>query len=316
VKSAIYAMDLKDPKRPVTSFQAATAGAGIWGRAGVAAGPDGTIYAETGDGPFDPAADKYSDSVIGVTPKENKLKDYYAPPNTDWINRKDLDFGCMSPTVFHYKNWDLVAASGKEGRIFLLDAKSLGGPNHDTALYRSQIYTNEDLYSGGRGFWGAFATWEDTHGTRWLYLPAWGPLASKAGPFPGANGEAPDGSIMAFKVEDKDGKPFVTPAWMSRNMNVPEPPIVANGLIFVLSSGENTMQADSEGRLMTSKQRLETARGHAILYALDAETGKELYNSGDLISGITHLSGIAISNGRVYVAAFDGTLYSFGMEQQ
>jgi outer membrane protein assembly factor BamB len=245
-----------------------------------------------------------------------KLKDYYAPPNTAWINRKDLDFGCMSPTIFHYKQWDLVAASGKEGRVFLLDAKSLGGASHDAALFRSPIYTNEDLYSGGRGFWGAFASWEDPHGTRWLYLPAWGPLASKAGPFPVTNGPIPEGSIMAFKVDDKEGKPFLTAAWSSRNMNVPEPPIVANGLIFVVSNGENVLQADSEGRLMTSKQRLDTAPGHAILYALDAETGKELYNSGDAISGITHFSGIAISNGRVYVAGFDSVLYSFGIEEQ
>jgi hypothetical protein len=86
--------------------------------------------------------------------------------------------------VFRYKQWELVAVSGKEGRVFLLDGKSLGGPSHDAALYRSPIYTNEDLYSGGRGFWGAFASWEDPHSTRWLYLPAWGPLASKAGPFP------------------------------------------------------------------------------------------------------------------------------------
>jgi outer membrane protein assembly factor BamB len=315
-KSAVYAMNLKDPKRPVTFFQASTAGAGIWGRAGVAVGPDGTVYAETGDGPFDPASEKYSDTILALTPGDLKLKDFYAPPNTTWINRKDLDFGCMSPTVFKYKQWELIAVSGKEGRVFLLDAKSLGGPAHSAALYRSPIYTNEDLYSGGRGFWGAFATWEDAHAARWLYLPAWGPLASKAEPFPVSNGPSPDGSIMAFKVDEKDGKPFLTPAWMSRNMNVPEPPIIANGLIFVVSNGENVMQADSEGRLMSSKQRLDTAPGHAILYALDAETGKELYNSGDAISGITHFSGIAMSNGRIYVAGFDSTLYSFGLEEQ
>ena len=121
---------------------------------------------------------------------------------------------------------------------------------------------------------------------------------------------------MAFKVEEKEGKPVLTPAWLSRNMNVPEPAIVANGVVFLVSSGENTLQADSEGRLMNSEQRLKTARGHAILYALDAETGKELYNSGDQMSAIAHLSGIGISNGRIYVTTIDARLYSYGLEGQ
>jgi outer membrane protein assembly factor BamB len=67
---------------------------------------------------------------------------------------------------------------------------------------------------------------------------------------------------------------------------------------------------------MSTEQRLNSAPGHAILFAFDAESGKELYSSGDAISGIAHFSGIAISNGRVYVTTFDSTLYSFGFEEQ
>jgi len=121
---------------------------------------------------------------------------------------------------------------------------------------------------------------------------------------------------MAFKVEEKDGRLVLAPAWISRDMAVPESPIVANGIVFAVSNGENALQANNEGRLMDSAQRLKTAPGHAILYALDAESGKELYSSGDTISGITHFSGIAIFNGRIYVAAYDSTLYSFGLDGQ
>jgi outer membrane protein assembly factor BamB len=315
-KSGVYAMDLTDPKRPISFFQSDTSGGGIWGRAGVTVGFDGTIYAETGDGPYDASAGKYGDSFLALSPKDLKLKDYYTPTNWVWLNRKDLDMGNVSPVVFRYKQWELIAGSGKEGRLFLLDAKSIGGPAHQTALYRSPIFSNEDLYSAGRGFWGAFASWEDAKSTRWLYAPAWGPVHSKAAAFPLTNGAVPDGCIMALKVEEKDGKPILTPAWTSRNMNVPEPPIVANGIVFVVSSGENTLQANSEGRLMNSEQRLKTAPGHAILYALDAETGKELFSSGDTMTGIAHFSGIAMSNGRIYVTTFDSTLYSFGLDDQ
>lgn len=313
-KSAVYAMDLNKPDRPVTSFQADTAGGGIWGRGGVTAGTDGTIYAETGDGPYDAAAGKYADSFLALSPKDLKLIDYYTPANWAWLNRKDLDLGCLTPAFFHFKQWDLIAGGGKEGRLVLLDAKSLGGPNHQTALFRGPIFSNEDLYSAGRGLWGALATWEDSQGTRWVYAPAWGPVASKAPAFPVRNGEVPDGALMAFKVEEKDGKPILTPAWISRNMDVPEPPIVANGLVFAVSSGENALQADSEGHLFTSEQRIKTARGHAILYAVDAQTGKELYSSADAMPAIAHFSGIAVSNGRVFVTTLDSNLYSFGLD--
>lgn len=315
VKSAVYAIDLKDPKHPVTSFQADTAGGGIWGRAGVAVGPDGTVYAETGDGPFDPSAGKYGDTFLALTPHDLKLKDYYAPSNWAWMNRKDLDLGCLTPAVFQYKNWQLIAGGGKEGRLVLLDAKSLGGSNHSDALFRSAVYLNEDLYSAGRGFWGSLTTWE-SNGTRWLYAPGWGPLDSKAPAFPVQNGSTPNGAILAFKVEEKEGKPVLTPAWVSRDMNVPEPAIVANGVVYSVSSGENTLQADSEGRLMNSEQRIKSAPGHAILYAFDAETGKELYNSGNTMPGIAHFSGIAISNGRVFVTTLDSNVYSFGIDEQ
>jgi hypothetical protein len=315
-KSAVYAMDLSSPDRSVTSFQASTAGAGIWGRAGATAGPDGTIYVETGDGPFDPAANKYSDTFLALSPKTLKLVDYYFPENWAWLNRKDLDLGSMSPVTFRYKQRDLIAGGGKEGRLVLLDAKSLGGPDHHTALFASPVFLNEDLYSAGRGFWGALASWEDAKGARWLAAPAWGPVSSKAPAFPVKNGAASEGSIMAFKVEEKDGKPLLAPAWISRNMGVPEPPIVANGIVFAVSNGENVLQANNEGRLMDSAQRLKTAPGHAILYALDADTGKELFSSGDSMPSITHFSGIAIFNGRVYVTTYDSTLYSFGLDGQ
>lgn len=314
VKSAVYAMDLNKPDRPVTSFQASTAGAGIWGRAGVAAGLDGTIYVETGDGPVDVAAGKYSDAFLSLSGKDLKLNDYYLAPNWNWLNRKDLDMGCLSPAFFHFKQWDLLAGGGKEGRLVLLDAKSLGGANHEAALFQGPLLSNEDLYSAGRGLWGALATWEDAKGVRWLYAPSWGPTHSKAPKFPLQNGETPEGTLMAFKVEEAGGKPVLTAAWTSRNMNVPEPPIVANGVVFLVSSGENALQADSEGHLFTSEQRIKAAPGHAVLYALDAETGKELYNSGDAMPAIAHLSGIAISNGRIFVTTLDSNLYSFGLE--
>lgn len=315
-KSSVYAIDLNSADRPVTTFQADTAGAGIWGRAGIAAGPDGTVYVETGDGPFDPPNGKYADSFLALSAKTLKLADYYTPPNWAWLNRKDLDLGSISPVVFPYKQWELIAGGGKEGRLFLLDVKSLGGADHHTPLFRSPIYLNEDLYSAGRGFWGSFASWEDENHTRWVIAPGWGPLSPKAPAFPIRHGVVHGGAVMAFKVEEKAGKPVLTPAWVSRDMTVPEPPVVANGVVFALANGENVMQANNEGRLMDTEERLKTAPGHAILYAFDAQTGEELFSSGDTMPSIAHFSGIAVSDGRIYVTTHDSTLYAFGLDDQ
>jgi outer membrane protein assembly factor BamB len=312
-KSGVYSMDLNKPDRPVTFLESGVAGAGIWGRGGVTVGTDGKVYAETGDGPFDPAAGKYGDSFLSLSPKDLKIDDYYTPNNWLWLNRRDLDLGSLSPVFFHYKQWDIVAGGGKEGRLVLLDAKSLGGATHHEPLYIGPILANEDLYSAGRGFWGSLASWESPDQTRWLYVPVWGPLSSKAPAFPLTNGDTKDGSVMAFKLEEKAGKPILTPAWLSRDMDLPEPPAIANGVVFSVSSGENGLQADNEGHIMNSEERLKSAHGHSVLYAFDADTGKELYNSGDTMPAIMHFSGLAISNGHVFVTTLDSTLYSFGI---
>ncbi len=272
------------------------------------------IYAETGDGSFDPEAGKYSDTFLGVS-HDMKLVDYYTPANRAWISKKDLDMGNISPVIFPFENWELVAGGGKEGVLFLLDSKSLGGADHRTPLFRSPLYTNDDVDFAGRGFWGALSTSQDPKGTRWLYAPAWGPPASSAPQFPITNGETKGGSIMAFKVVSKDKKPLLEPAWISKDMSVPEPVVIANGVVLALSNGENVRQVDSGGRLYTSLERANAPSGNAILYALDAATGKELFSSAKTIASFTHFSGLAVASGRVYVVTWDSTIYAFGVPQ-
>ena len=168
--------------------------------------------------------------------------------------------------------------------------------------------------SPDRGFWGAFANAEDDQKNRWLYAPAQGPAASTA-KFPVTNGEAPNGSIMAFRIEEKDGNPTIVPAWISRDMNLPEPPIVAGGLVFAVSNGEFARQVkENNGGVYTSAERVAKHAGHAVLYAFDAATGKELYSSGDTMSSWTHLSGISISGGKVFVTTYDSNVYAFGLK--
>lgn len=316
-RSGVWAMDFRTPDHKVTFIPATHAhGAGSWGRGGAAIGKD-RLFAETGDSrDYDPEKGNYPDSVLGIALATNTLVDYYTPADRSFITRKDLDMGNMTPAVFDYKGRELVAAAGKQGLIYLLDAKKLGGDDHRTPLFRSPLYTNEGMDFAGHGFWGAFATWQDPSGTRWLYAPAIGPVASQAPPFAMKNGDTPHGSIMAFKVEDKDGKPALTSTWISRDMNVPEPPVIANGVVFAISNGEFTGQAKPNGGLYSSKERADLHSGNAVLYAFDAATGKELFSSGNTIESFTHFSGVAVASGHVLVSTYNNTVYSFGLKEQ
>ena len=316
-KSGVYAMDLHDPQMSVSFFQSSTAGAGLWGRGGPAIGSNGKIFGETGDGPYDTKAGKWADSFLALSPKDLKLVDYYTPKDRVWITRKDLDLGNSTPVVFPVGQKEFLVGGGKEGSLFLLDTSSLGGPTHDLPAYRTSLVTNEDVDFAGRGFWGGFASWKDASGARWIFAPAWGPKHTKAAAFPITNGDAPNGSIMAFKVEEQpSGNPKLVPAWISRDLNVPEPPVIANGIVFAISSGEDVRQAKPDGTLYTSKDRAEGAVGNATLYAFDAATGKELFSSGKIMSSFTHFGGIGIANGRVLVTTYDSTVYAFGLGNQ
>jgi outer membrane protein assembly factor BamB len=166
----------------------------------------------------------------------------------------------VTPVVFPYKGHDLIVSAGSGGRLLLIDSQSL-----------TPLFQTEQLST----VWGGLSSWQDESGTRWVYAPDWG-----------------SGTIVAFKIEESNGKPVLTQAWISRKMNSPEPPVITNGVVFALSAGEST---------------------HATLYALDAATGKEMYASGDQVTAPGNLTGIALANGRVYFTTNDSTLYAFGI---
>ena len=308
VPNELYAVDLTTKK----AFSSSPGQGGIFGTAGPAVGNDGTIYFETGDGVYDASAGKLTTTVQAYTEADDslKLKDYYTPSNYAWLTKRDLDMN-TTPVVFPYKGRDLLVGSGKEGRYFLMDSQSLGGANHMTPLYHSPLVSNRNVNFQTEGTWGSFASWESPDGTRWVLAPIGGPVAVD---FPVSYGATPNGGVIAMKLKDADGKMELTPAWLSRDMMTAEPPVVANGVVFVLAAGEFTLQAnDTEGGLYSYEQRIKNSIP-AKLYALDAKTGKELYSSGDQVTSWLHQAGIAVADGRVIFGTFDGTIYCFGLQ--
>jgi hypothetical protein len=307
----IWALDLKDPQKNVMTFNPGSGG--LWGRAGAAIDSNGVAWAPTGDGTYDLAAKRYGNGLIGarVEGSDLKLKDWYIPSNWSWLVKKDLDMQ-VTPAIFNYKGKELMVTGSKECRVYLLDTKSAGGEDHQTPVYRTPLMCNEEVNFASAGIWGSMSTWEDAKGTRWILVSFWGPSHPDF-KVPVSHGPVKRGAIVAFRLEEKNGKLQLTPAWMSRDMDHAEPPVVANGIVFAYGSGEDTTQAYPDRGLDDSSPLRIAASGHATLYAFDAETGKELFSSGDQIASFAHWGGLSVANGRVYLGTFDSVLYCFGL---
>ena len=134
------------------------------------------------------------------------------------------------------------------------------------------------------------------------------------------------GGVAAFKVVERAGQWRLAPAWLSRDMDLAEEAIIANGVVFAYGAGEDATQVVPDvawnepggpkygGGLSSGPGRRVPNSRKAALYALDAQTGKELWSSGTAIASWNHFSGISVANGRVYIPTFDGILYCFGVK--
>lgn len=317
-------MDVRDAMRPVVRALLVSkhGGAGIWGRGGPVVSADGRLYAATGDGEFTPATSEFGSSVIAVSLPELKVADYYVPMNFRYVTKFDLDMGASSPVWFAHRNFNLLAGGGKEGTLYFLNADELGAKDHQTPLATYRLSNDEHAYEEN-GIWGGLSSWRDESGDTWVYVPVWGAISKDAPKFPRTNGPTPDGNIMAFKValDNISKQPALEPVWVSRDFNRPEPVVISNGVVFAISTGENPLQTTGT-RVVYSNQRLlsDTERSaktsHVVLYALDAKTGKALFDSGDAITGWARFSGLALADGRVYVVDHDSRVHCFGLKTE
>jgi outer membrane protein assembly factor BamB len=294
--NAVWAMDLATKERKVATWKTGGA-AGIAGSGGLALGTDGTLYVSVGADPRSTsAADRgTSNAVVALDRKSLERK--------DWFTADGADFNA-SPAVIRYKNKDLVAVTANDGRLYLLDGASLGGADHKTPLHVTAKYT-------GQGAGTALATWED-QGTRWILATATGPAhtgraTAEKTPATTAPG---NGSLVAFKLVDHDGTLTLERGWTSRPLVSPLAPIVVNGIAFVASSGEYR----GGGSQLTAAERARRSSA-AVLYALDAATGKELWNSGRSITSFAR-AGLSAGAGQVYLVTYDSTLYAFGIPME
>jgi hypothetical protein len=280
--NGVWAIDLGSETRKVVSWK--TNGGSVAGSAGPAFGPDGTLFVAVGNGALGPGS--YSNSVVALEPRTLKVKDAFTQPGADFSS---------SPVVFRHKDKDLLVVSGNDGRLYLFDSSALKTP-----LFMTPKYSNA-------GATGGLSTWEG-EGIRWILAPAVG--AAQPGLKAGANGAVTSGSIVAFKLVDQDGKLSLEPAWTSRDLVSPSAPLVFNGVIFALSTGEHRPSSVSAPAAQRAK-----ASVPAVLYALDPASGKEIWTSGKTITSFAR-GGLSAAAGQVYLVTFDNTLYTFGIPME
>jgi len=249
--TGVFAADLSSDKPKISSFL--TNGSPIAGSLGTAIGKNGTVYAQVHS----------NGAVVALASRTLEPLDNFTPAAAT-ATATDA-----TPVIFDWKGRELLVAAGGDGSLYLLDAASLGGSDHQTPLSKTA--------PGGTGFHGGFSSWEDiATGTRWVYA-------------------FEKNRVAAYKVEEQNGTPRLIPAWTSRDMIAPAPAVIANGIVFVLSTGDD-----------------EKKKANAVLYAMDASTGKQLFSSQSAVKSYSNNGGLAIANHRIYFTTHDNTVYCYG----
>jgi hypothetical protein len=283
--NAVWSIDLtapanengSNPERKVSSWQ--TGGPDIAGTRGIALGTDGTIYVATakGDG-------THANAVIALDRQGLKVKDWFTA-GAPFVT---------SPVVIRHNDKDLIAAASSDGKVYLLDSASLGGSDHKTPLAAASAGAGGTNGAGAAAAAGAtnsaLAAWDDGK-AKWIAAPL-------------------GNHIVTFKVADEGGKPALSQGWQSRDLVSPLAPIVVNGMVMAVSSGEYrggdaTLAADARAKQSQP----------AVLYVLDGATGKEMWNSGKTITSFAR-AGLSAGGGQVYLVTYDNQLYAFGIPME
>ena len=140
---------------------------GIWAAGGApAVDNSGAIYVSTGNGAFDantstsPTPD-YGDSIVRLDPSTSlSVTDWFTPDDQLHLANNDIDLGSgavlllpdqTSGPVVH-----LLAQTGKEGEVYLIDRDNMG---HYQAASNSQIVQS---FPGPTSFFGALAFWQNS----------------------------------------------------------------------------------------------------------------------------------------------------------
>jgi uncharacterized protein (TIGR03437 family) len=247
------------------------AGVAVWqsGR-GLAADPNGEVYAATGNGTYD-GATAWGESVLHLTPAL-EVADWFTPAQyPDWSD-DDLDFGSNGPILVPGTN--LLIAGGKAGLVALLDRTDMG---HELAGNTQALQTFQAVPGGSFAIYNA-ALWNLPDGPL-LYI--WGYRDV----------------LRAFQMQNGVFNTTAVAFNSSVQQNYADAGMSVSSNGFAPGSGILWVTAETGGSFPTP----------GVLHALDAaNVSHELWNSAmnsarDAMGNFTKFANPTVADGKVYV---------------
>jgi outer membrane protein assembly factor BamB len=259
---------------------------GIWqsGR-GPAVDAEGNVYYETGNGAWD-GQRNFGMSVIKLAAGDGGLtvEDYFTPHDWAALNDRDADLGSTGPLLI--PGTHLLLCGDKKGVLFLLDSRRLGKITPDD---RGMLQTVE--VNGGRDLAGP-VYWDGPAGPT-IYL--WTETDFLKG--------------FHFDGQALTAVPFAKGSAASHGS--------PGGALTVSSDGKKAGTGVVWGTVTTGKSA-DHGNAAGVLYAFDAESLKELWNSEakperDRLGTLVKFVPPTVANGRVYVPNYDNAVVVYGV---
>jgi uncharacterized protein (TIGR03437 family) len=201
-------------------------GASFWNAgAGPAGDTDGSVFAVSANGDFDgnQAAARYDESVLHLSPAPGlSVTDQFTPFNRVALDQTDKDLGSSAALLLPDEagspaHPQVLFVSGKEGRLYLLDRKSLGGVqvgSDSSALASLPVLNSQPTFGMAAYFNGS------------IYIA---PVATPLYAFKVANATLASSPWAA--TADSHSSPGATPSISSNG--------AANGIVWVIANDDS-----------------------------------------------------------------------------
>jgi hypothetical protein len=258
----------------VISWFTRARGGGIWAPGGISA-VGHSLFVATGN-TFGASSWSDGEAVFRLAPdlhRSSDKRDYFAPPDWQALDQRDLDLGGTAPLPLTVGNRAFVLALGKDGRAYLLDQNNLGGIGGSVAvetISRQPIRTAPAVYSVASS----------------TYVALQGPGVSCPAP-------ASDHQLTVLKIGVGD-RPTIAQAWCGKVSGAGSP-------IVTTSDGGSDPIVWMVG-----------AEGDNRLHGFKGDTGEPLLpgGAGPAMPGLRHFQTLIATRDHLYVGA-DGRIYAF-----
>ncbi len=287
----VVAVPVESPARQQAFATPTRRMGGIWATGGLAADPQGNLYAATGNSDSTGRPDLGNSVIRLATAPALRFSgapaDFFTPSNFVRLNETDTDLGSSAPLVLPDQTGSatphLIFIAGKQGVGYLINRAMMGGVSKGNGITGEAVFSRclfGTCEHDRPQVFSAAAYWDGGSAGRLILVPGRGRQPAPC---------AGTGGVIALKLGTAPGSRASTlgVAWCSPTMLDPGAPSVSGagpdgGVVWVLDTG--------------------TA---AVLHALDARTGDTLYTSAgaDAVGRTQRFVTPAVAGGRVYIGA-------------